>query len=334
MTQSNQVRSETEELHSKGFDMSKTEIESPSKSNFSFKTVQNFQRALLLAPGVILYGIFNFFPLMGLFYISMVDWPGIGEKKFVGFDNFRKVLGEEYYRDQLFNALGQNVIFFIVIIGSFLIIGTGLAMLLSFKTWGRKTYQIIYFLPYPMAGAAVAYLLDLFVHPRGLLNAALVQSGLTDMPIPFLGSEDTALVTLALFYSWHRMGFAIMLILSGVLAVRTDLLEASMLDGANRFQSIKNVVFPVLGPAFILITVITMVDVFNNADYTLLIMGPEAGPFYSTDIMGTFLFRSAFGASVAASDANFGMAAAIGLVTALMILPAALFLALRNLRNK
>jgi len=270
---------------------------------------------------------------MGLFYLSMVDWPGIGEKKFVGLDNFAKVLGTEYYRDQMFNALWQNVIFFIVIIGSFLIIGTGLAMLLSFKTWGRKTYQVIYFLPYPMAGAAVAYLLDLFVHPRGLLNAGLMQSGIVDSPIPFLGSEDTALVTLAFFYSWHRMGFAIMLILSGIISVRIDLLEAAMLDGANRLQLIKNVVFPVLGPAFILITVIIMVDVFNNADYTLLIMGADAGPMRSTDIMGTFLFRSAFGASAAASDANFGMSSAIGLLTAVMILPAALFLALRNLRN-
>ncbi|MFC3701313.1 carbohydrate ABC transporter permease [Reinekea marina] len=334
MTQLNQQHSSSPKPQLSGKASTQPSLESTASPRFSFKTIQNIQRAFLLAPGVLLYGIFNFIPLMGLFYISMVDWPGIGEKKFVGLDNFKKILGEEYYRDQLFNALAQNVIFFIVIIGSFLLIGTGLAMLLSFKTWGRKTYQIIYFLPYPMAGAAVAYLLDLFVHPRGLLNAALVKSGVTDLPIPFLGSEDTALVTLALFYSWHRMGFAIMLILSGILAVRTDLLEASMLDGANRFQSIKNVVLPVLGPAFILITVITMVDVFNNADYTLLIMGPEAGPFYSTDIMGTFLFRSAFGASVAASDANFGLAAAIGLVTALMILPAALFLALRNLRNK
>lgn len=313
--------------------MSQSDHEKPKKERLSFKTVQNIQRGLLLAPGVLLYGIFNFFPLLGLFYISMVDWPGIGAKTFVGLDNFKQVLLNEYYRDQLFNALFQNVIFFVVIIGAFLIIGTGLALLLSFRTWGRKTYQIIYFLPYPMAGAAVAYLLDLFVHPRGLLNAAMMQVGMVDAPIPFLGSEDTALVTLAMFYSWHRMGFAIMLILSGILAVRSDLLEASMLDGANRWQSIKNVVLPVLGPAFVLISVIIMVDVFNNADYTLIIMGPEAGPFRSTDIMGTFLFRSAFGAGVADSDVNFGMSAAIGLITAVMILPAALFLALRNLRN-
>ena len=308
-------------------------MNSQRKSRFSFKSIQNMQKALLLLPGVLLYGIFNFTPLMMMIPTSLVDWPGIGPKEFVGLDNFKKILGNEYYRDQLINAIGQNIIFFVVIIGTFLVIGTSLALLLSFKTYGRKYYQVIYFLPYPMAGAAVAYLLNLFVNPRGPLNALLMQVGLTDAPIPFLGSEDTALTTLALFYSWHRMGFAIMLILSGILAVRTDLLEASMLDGANRWQSIRNVVFPVLGPAFILITVIIMVDVFNNADYTLLIMGAEAGPFRSTDIMGTFLYRSAFGASAAASDANFGMSAAIGLITTLLILPAALFLALKNFRN-
>ncbi|MFG1495210.1 sugar ABC transporter permease [Saccharospirillum sp. HFRX-1] len=304
-----------------------------SRSWLSYTALEKIQRTLLLTPGVLLYGIFNFIPLMALFSLSLVKWPGIGPKEFVGFDNFAKVLTQDYYRDQMLNALVQNVIFFIVIIGSFLIIGTALALLLSFKTWGRKTYQVLFFLPYPMAGAAVAYLLDLFVHPRGPLNAFLVQTGLVDSAIPFLGDQDTALITMAMFYTWHRMGFAIMLILSGILAVRSDLLEASMLDGANRWQSIRNVVLPVLGPAFVLITVIVMVDVFNNADYVLLIMGPEAGPLRSTDIMGTFLFRTAFGGNADTTDTNFGMAAAIGLMTALLILPAAIFLALKNLRS-
>ncbi|MDX1342162.1 MAG: sugar ABC transporter permease, partial [Reinekea sp.] len=158
------------------------------QTRFSYRTIKNFQRTLLLLPGVLLYGIFNFTPLMMMVPTSLLDWPGIGPKEFVGLDNFKKILGNEYYRDQLLNALSQNVLFFIVIIGTFLVIGTSLALLLSFKTYGRKYYQIIYFLPYPMAGAAVAYLLNLFVNPRGPLNAIMMQFGLIDSPIPFLGS--------------------------------------------------------------------------------------------------------------------------------------------------
>ena len=156
--------------------------------------------------------------------------------------------------------------------------------------------------------------------------------GWIDAPIAFLGDQDLALVTLALFYSWHRLSFAIVLILSAIVGVRLHLVEAAALDGASRWRILRAVVFPVLAPAFVLITVIVMVDVFNNADYTLLLMGPEAGPLRSTDTLGTFLFRSSFGGSATSVNVNFGMAAAIGLVTALLILPAALLLALRNLR--
>ena len=300
----------------------------------TYKTKARLQQIALLLPGLALYGIFNFLPLMGLLGLSLVRWPGIGDAEFVGLGNFIQLLGEPYYRDQLLNALGQNLYFFVVIIGAMLLIGTGLALLLSFRTWGRNTYRAIFFIPYPLAGAAVAFLLNLMVQTRGPINNFLVKGiGVLDQPIGFLGEPDMALTTLAVFYSWHRMSFAIILILSAIIAVRVHLLEAAMLDGASRWNTLRAVVFPVLGPAFILITVIVMVDVFNNADYTLLLMGPEAGPLRSTDILGTFLFRTSFGGSATSVNINFGMAAAIGLVTAILILPAALYLSLKNLRK-
>jgi len=288
-----------------------------------------------MAPGALLYGIFNFIPLLGLLGLCLVDWPGIGPAKFVGLDNFAQLFGNPYVRDQLLKAFFQNLIFFLIVIGSMLILGTVLALLLSFGTWGRKTYRTLFFLPYPLAGAAVAFLLELVVRTKGPLNV-LLQKGLhvTDKPIGFLGDPDLALATLASFYSWHRMSFAIILVLSAVVAVRVHLIEAAMLDGANRWQTLRTVVFPVLAPAFVLITVIVMVDVFNNADYTLILMGPEGAPARATDIMGTFLFRSAFGGSATSVNVNFGMSAAIGLFTAAIILPAALFLALRNARKE
>lgn len=293
-----------------------------------------YQRVLLMLPGALLYGIFNFVPLLGLLGLCLVDWPGIGPMKFVGLDNFATLFGNPYFRDQLINAFVQNLVFFLIIIAAMLILGTGIALLLSFRTWGRNTYRSIFFLPYPLAGAAVAFLLELLVRTRGPLNILITKTiPIVDKPIGFLGDPNLALPTLASFYAWHRMSFAIILILSAIVAVRVHLIEAAMLDGAKRWQTLKAVVFPVLAPAFVLITVIVMVDVFNNADYTLLLMGPEGGPARHTDIMGTFLFRAAFGGSATSVNPNFGMSAAIGLLTALVILPAAIFLALRNMRK-
>lgn len=299
-----------------------------------YKQKANLQRIALLLPGLLLYGVFNFLPLLGLLGLALVDWPGIGPVRFVGLENFASLFGNPYFRDQLVNAFLNNIVFFVIVISSMLILGSALALLLSFRTWGRNTYRTIFFLPYPLAGAAVAFLLNLMVQSRGPINTFLTRTtGWVDAPIAFLGNPDLALSTLAVFYSWHRMSFAIILVLSAIVGVRVHLLEAAMLDGASRWQTLKAVVFPVIMPAFVLITVIVMVDVFNNADYTLILMGPEGGPSRRTDIMGTFLFRSAFGGSATTVDVNFGMAAAIGLVTAIVILPAALFLALRNLRK-
>lgn len=300
----------------------------------SYGQKAQIQRLILLLPGVLLYAVFNFAPLVGLLGMSTLDWPGIGKAEFVGLENFRKLAFEPYFRDQMVNAFTQNIFMFVIVIGLMVVIGTSLALLLSIGTKGKNTYRALYFLPYPLAGAAVAFLLDLMVQTRGPLNAFMVKvAGLWDQPIGFLGEPDLALPTLAVFYAWHRMSFAIILILSAIVAVRVHLLEAAMLDGANRLQTLRAVVVPVLAPAFVLITVIVMVDVFNNADYTLLLMGPEAGPLRNTDVMGSFLFRTSFGGSATSTNVNFGMAAAIGLVTALMILPAALFLALRNLKK-
>jgi len=304
-------------------------------AKLNYKQKANLQRIALLTPGVLLYGIFNFIPLLALLVLCLYDWPGIGPAHFVGLDNFAQLFLNPYFRDQLIRAFAQNMVFFVIIIASMLVLGTGFALLLSFKTWGRNTYRAIFFLPYPLAGAAVAFLLELMVRTRGPLNVLLTKTtGLFQDPIGFLGDPNLALATLASFYSWHRMSFAIILILSAIVAVRLHLIEAAMLDGANRWQTLKAVVFPVLAPAFVLITVIVMVDVFNNADYTLILMGPEGAPARATDIMGTFLYRSAFGGSATSVNPNFGMSAAVGLITAVVILPAALFLALRNLRKR
>ena len=294
----------------------------------------NLQRLALLAPGLLLYGVFNFAPLLGLFWLCLYTWPGIGPMQFVGFDNFATLFGNPYVRDQLVNAFLNNIVFFVIIIGAMLILGSGLALLLSFRTWGRNAYRAIFFLPYPLAGAAVAFLLQLMVQTRGPLNVLLTKgTGLLESPVGFLGDPHLALPTLATFYAWHRMSFAIILILSAIVGVRVHLLEAAMLDGARRWQTLKAVVLPVLAPAFVLITVVVMVDVFNNADYTLILMGPEGGPNGATDIMGTFLYRAAFGGSATTTSVNFGMAAAVGLVIAVVILPAALFLVLRGVRR-
>lgn len=174
---------------------------------------------------------------------------------------------------QLWNAFYQTVLFFAICISVFLLLGTAFALVLSWNTAGKSGYKLLFFMPYPLAAVAVAFLGQLVVDVRGPLNQLLMNWDLISAPLMFLGDESAALPTIALFQSWQKLGFSIMLILSAILGVRSDLLEAAVLDGASRWQCIRHVVFPVLAPAFVLITILTMVDVFNNAEYVLILMG-------------------------------------------------------------
>jgi raffinose/stachyose/melibiose transport system permease protein len=305
-----------------------------SPKAMSFRQKEKMQYLLLLIPGCLLYGVFNLLPLIGTLVLSFYDWPGIGPATFVGFENFTHLLGDEYMSNQLWNAFFQTVLFFGICISLFLILGTTFALLLSWNTAGKSAYKLLFFMPYPLSAVAVAFLGQLIVDVRGPLNQILAHWDIISQPLMFLGNEDSALPTIAFFQSWQKLGFSIMLILSAILGVRSDLLEAAVLDGASRWQCIRYVVFPVLAPAFVLITILTMVDVFNNAEYVLILMGPDAGPYYSTDILGTFQYRTAFGTSGGSGTANLGLAAAIGMVISILILPATIYLALRNMRNR
>ena len=301
-----------------------------TKKGMTYQRKAQIQKWVLLLPGTILYGVFYFIPLIGLFVMSLMDWKGIGPLKYVGFDNFNKILFNEYFRSAFINALINNIIFFLVIIASMVLLGTLLALLLSFKTRGKKVYKLIYFLPYPLAGAAVAFLMELTFQQQGPINSILMSSGIASDPIPFLGDKDLSLYMLAGFYSWHRLGFAIILILSAIVSVRIDLIEAAFIDGASRLQAIKSVILPVIMPAIVVIFVIIMVDTFNNADYTLLIFGPTGGVGKSADVLGSYLYRAAFGAGPSDPVLGYGIASVVGILTALIILPAALYGAMRN----
>lgn len=155
----------------------------------TYKQKANLQRIALLAPGVLLFGVFNFAPLLGLLGLCLFTWTGLGPMTFVGLGNFETLFLNPYYRDQLINAFLNNAIFFVIIIGAMLILGTFFALLLSFGTKGRKIYRTLFFLPYPLAGTAVAFLLDLMVQTRGPINAILTK-GLGWLPSPWGSSAS------------------------------------------------------------------------------------------------------------------------------------------------
>ena len=284
---------------------------------------KSWQLALMLAPLLLLYGIFNLAPIIGLFGVSLTEWHGVGALSFVGWDNFRELFTNDFLLSSFIRAIYQNAIFFICAISFLLGLGLIFAWFITLSQRIGPFFRVLFFLPYPLAGAAVAFMLAAIFDSRGAMNYLLLNTDLIDSPIPFLGSEDISLILLSLFYVWHRMGLAVLLILAAFTNINREAIEAATIDSASITAILRRIVLPVALPSLMVLTVIILVDVFNNADYTLLVQGAMAGPNYSTDVLGSFLYRAAFGAGASDLPLGLGMAACIGLLTSVIVAPIA-----------
>ena len=130
--------------------------------------------------------------------------------------------------------------------------------------------------------------------------------GLKSLFAPWLGKEAYALTTLALISVWQFVGIPMMLIYAALLSIPNEVLEAAELDGITGFSAFWRIKLPLILPSIGIISILTFVGNFNAFDLIYAAQGALAGPNYSTDILGTFLYRTFFGFQLQLGDPHMG----------------------------
>jgi raffinose/stachyose/melibiose transport system permease protein len=277
---------------------------------------------LMLLPALLMYTIFILYPFVSSIVVSFFDWSGVGPMtNFVGLENYLKWLSEEPYSTMFYRALGHNIIVFIMNLIMSVIFGMFIAFMLSQKIKGSGIYKTLFFMPYTLSLAVVAFLWGLLLNPQwGVVNSLLNTIGLGKYALPWLGNEDTALPTIVLIGLWHSMGFPILVFLAAIISIPKDLIEAAIIDGARMMSIFSRIVMPLLIPSIILIGVLTFIGSFGMFELIFLLEGSEAGPYYSTDVLGTLFYRTAFG-GMGSQASGMGLGAALSVLTILIIIP-------------
>jgi raffinose/stachyose/melibiose transport system permease protein len=267
--------------------------------------------AVFLAPAVLIYTAIMILPLFGTLQLSLfreID----GETAFVGLTNFRTLLGDPRWSASFWNALGNNVWFFIIHMLVQNPIGVLLAALLSSpKLRMRGFYRTAIFIPTILSFVIVGFTWKLILSPiwgvaPGLLDAV----GLKSLFAPWLGKEEYALTTLSLISVWQFVGIPMMLTYAALLSIPDQVLEAAECDGITGMSQFWKIKLPLILPTIGIISVLTFVANFNAFDLIYATQGALAGPNYATDILGTFLFRTFFGFQLQIGDPNMGSAIA------------------------
>ncbi|WP_284163337.1 sugar ABC transporter permease [Frigidibacter sp. SD6-1] len=266
---------------------------------------------VFLAPAVIVYTAVMIWPLFNTLRLALYVGGPEG-RHFAGLENFRTLFGDPRWSASFWNALGNNVWFFIIHMIVQNPIGIALAAILSHPRLRFSAfYRSAIFIPTILSFVIVGFAWKLILSPIwGIAPSMLDALGLKALFAPWLGKEDYALTTLALISVWQFVGIPMMLIYAALLSIPEEVLEAGEIDGLTGWAAFWKIKLPLILPSIGIISILTFVGNFNAFDLIYAAQGALAGPNFSTDILGTFLYRTFFGFQLQLGDPHMGSAIA------------------------
>ena len=270
-----------------------------------------------ILPGFLIYTIFAIIPIFSAMYYSFFEWPGIGEKTFVGLDNFITLFTDETVAPIFYNALFNNLkyilcIWFVITPVQFI-----LAYILFIKIRGAQYFKLMLFLPYVISSTIIGFFTTLIFDPNiGSLNAVIESMGGTRGL--WLGDPNMAFKILILVVLWQGIGTGMMIFYSDMQGIPNSLIEASEMDGDNEWVKLTKIIFPMSISSFTTNMVMSTIWALAVFDLPFLLGGVTGGADKSLDFVNIMFYRYTFGTALNGKS-NMGFGAAISVVMFLII---------------
>ena len=284
--------------------------------------VPRWQPYVFIAPFFIIHIAFSLFPVLYSFVISLYQWDGIGEKAYIGFQNYATL----FTKDNLFfKSVGNTFLIMSVPLPVLVIGGTMLASLINSKfVRGKRLFQTINFLPYLTAPVAVGILFGLmFDQQNGVVNEALKCMGLLNEGLYWLKDGNLARIVVMIMCTWKYMGYYMVLLLAGITSISSDIYEAARIDGAGMVTTFFRITLPLMKNTLTFVIIQGMIGSLQLVEdpMTLLtgwISGGQSavagGPDRSSLTMMWYMYDTGFGTNM-----NYGYAASIAYATFIII---------------
>jgi multiple sugar transport system permease protein len=270
--------------------------------------------ALFLLPTAIILLLFLAYPLgLGVwlgFTDAQIGRPGV----FVGLDNY-----EDLWTDSVFWLSVFNTVLYTVAASALkFALGLWLALLLNEKLPWKAFFRAIVLLPWvvPTVLSAIAFWW-IYDAQFSIVSWSLMQLGIIDRPINFLGDPNAARASVIAANVWRGIPFVAITLLAGLQTIPPSLYEAATLDGAGGWQRFRFVTLPLLTP--IIAVVMTFSVLFTFTDFQLIYVLTRGGPVNATHLMATLSFQRAI------PGGHLGEGAAIAVAMIPFLLAAILF---------
>jgi raffinose/stachyose/melibiose transport system permease protein len=234
---------------------------------------------LYLIPGLVLFTIIILVPLIWNIYLSFTSYRGIRPPEFIGLENWVKLMGDDKFWVSFQNSVAMIVAMVVVPTLLGLVLAALLFDLVGKKFGGRfaSFLRATYYLPQILPVAIAAIVIGWILRPEnGALNTVLDAIGLGALQHNWLGSPDTALLSVMVVMVWVQIGYPVVIFMAALQRVDPELYEAAELDGANWFQRFTSITVSIIRPEIyvvVLTATIAALKVFGPI-YALTRGGP------------------------------------------------------------
>lgn len=283
---------------------------SPSKSKKS-ALVRRRERQGILAvlPALFIVVALMFFPIGFATWLSFEKTNGV-YYHFIGFKNYTDI-----FTSPLVHQVFRTNLKFLFAIPAVVTLGSITSVLLYQEIYGWRFYRFIFFLPSVLSASVIGIIFRTAFSYDGPVNSALKVFGI--QPINFLVHANYAIFVITLALIWSGFGYAMLILLSGLMAIDTDLFLAAQVDGAGWWQQFRYIVVPSIRNQIVFVTTINIMYTFTSLFGFIFVM-TAGGPLFSTTTVDYLVFEKAF----SSQDMGEGSALAIlvfGIITLLTL---------------
>ena len=273
---------------------------------------------IFTVPFVIVFLIFNLWPTLYTFLLSLGDLKGLKTNfNIVGFVNFAKLVKDPYF----WGAVGNTFIIW----GLNFAPQLGLALL--FAVWltntklhliGKNQFRALFYMPNLLTATSVAILFrSLFGYPVGPVNQILMKFGLVTESFNFFRSVTASRLIVAFIQWWMCCGQTLILLMAAITAISPSLYESAVIDGANEWQCTWKITVPMLRPMMFFLLITSMVGGMQMFDIPFLITGMHGEPDYKIRTTAVYMYNIAFQGR---NDYSYAAAISIGMFIITVIL--------------
>jgi multiple sugar transport system permease protein len=241
---------------------------------------------ILLAPAVILLGVFIAYPFAVGVWLSLSDTSVGNPGHFVGLANFVKA-----WQDSIFRTAFANTLFYTFWATVFkLMLGMWLAILLNRRFRGNRVVRAAMLLPFIVPTVLSTFAWRWMFDPTfSVLNWLLYHLDIIETRLPFLSDGTWAMWCAIVVNTWRGMPFFAITLLAGLQTISPDLHEAASLDGANGWQRFRYVSWPLLKPVTVVVVAFSVIQTFS--DFQLVYVLTGGGPANSTHLLATYAYQ-------------------------------------------